>query len=162
MIFNAFFFNHHSFSTHFHSFCSPQVYFYNDFFHNSSFCLFLSSKEIRYHFVLIPTVSFCYFHSMLLLLLYHSLNDSSFKHVIQILFTVLITCFYFFLLLRKIMFPHFTMIYFFHSNCKCFNKYMAFTFTNFKDNTAIIITANICNCNKDIINTSWQLLQTVD
>ena len=81
MIFNAFFFNHHSFSTHFHSFCSPQVYFYNDFFHNSSFCLFLSSKEIRYHFVLIPTVSFCYFHSMLLLLLYHSLNDSSFKHV---------------------------------------------------------------------------------
>lgn len=81
MICNAFFFNLHSFSTHFHSFCSPQVYFYNDFFHNSSFCLFLSSKEIRYHFVLIPTVSFCYFHSMLLLLLYHSLNDSDFKHI---------------------------------------------------------------------------------
>ena len=31
---------------------------------------------------------------------------------------------------------------------------MAFTVPNFKENAAIIVTMNICNCDKDSINTS--------
>ena len=73
--------NLHSFSTHLHSFCPTQVFFYNNFSIILVFAFFLSSKEIRYHFVFFLVISFCYFHSMLLLLLYHSLNDSDFKHI---------------------------------------------------------------------------------
>lgn len=47
------------------------------------------------------------------------------------------------------------MIKFFSLKSKSFNKYMAFTVPNLKENAAIIVTMNICNCDKDIIiNTS--------
>ena len=47
------------------------------------------------------------------------------------------------------------MIKVFSLKSKSFNKCMAFTVPNFKENAAIIVTMNICNCDKDIIiNTS--------
>ena len=99
-----FFLNLHSFSAYLYSFCPPQIYFYNDFFHNTCFCLFISSKEIPYiscfflqslsvmfilcfHFdlIAISSILFRFFlFSLWHVILFHSCNNKKqYFHILQ-------------------------------------------------------------------------------